>query len=78
MNANSTVSGSNSFSFAPSAPFQSAIVATVTPVVDLFATWRRRAADRRQLQGLDDQILRDIGLSRGEVECEISKPFWRG
>jgi uncharacterized protein YjiS (DUF1127 family) len=77
MNANSTASGSNSFWF-PSAPFQSAIVAAVTPAVDLFATWRRRATDRRRLQDLDDQMLRDIGLSRGDVEIEIKKPFWRG
>ena len=77
MNVNSTVSGSNSVSFAPSTPFQSAIVAAVTPVVDLFATWRQRAVDRRQLQELDEQLLQDIGLSRGDVEIEISKPFWR-
>jgi uncharacterized protein YjiS (DUF1127 family) len=30
------------------------------------------------LQELDDQLLRDIGLSRGDVEIEIIKPFWRG
>ena len=76
MNANSTVSGSSSFSF-PSAPFQSAIVAAVTPIVDLLATWHRRVADRRQLQDLDDQTLRDIGLARGDVEIEAGKPFWR-
>jgi uncharacterized protein YjiS (DUF1127 family) len=78
MSANPTVSSSNRVSFAPSTPFQSAIVAAVTPVVDLLATWRQRAVDRGQLQELDDQLLRDIGLSRGDVEIEIIKPFWRG
>jgi uncharacterized protein YjiS (DUF1127 family) len=46
--------------------------------VGLLATWRRRAAGRQQLCGLDDSMLRDVGLSRGDVEVEISKPFWRG
>jgi uncharacterized protein YjiS (DUF1127 family) len=39
--------------------------------------WRRRARDRRTLQSLDDQLLRDIGLSRADVEAEARKPFWR-
>ena len=43
----------------------------------LLASWRRRAADRRQLASLDGHMLRDIGLSVGDVEFEVSKPFWR-
>jgi len=44
----------------------------------LLARWRRRVADRRSLARLDDFMLRDIGLSRGDIEMEIGKPFWRG
>ncbi len=44
----------------------------------LLARWRRRVADRRSLARLDDFMLRDIGLARGDVEMEIGKPFWRG
>jgi len=47
-------------------------------IVDQLATWRQRAADRQHLQTLDDGMLRDIGLSRADVETEISRPFWRG
>jgi len=43
----------------------------------LLASWRRRAADRRQLASLDGHLLRDIGLSVGDVEIEAAKPFWR-
>ena len=43
----------------------------------LLASWRQRAADRRQLASLDGHMLRDIGLSVGDVEIEVSKPFWR-
>jgi len=37
----------------------------------------RRARQRRDLAALSDHALRDIGLSRGDVEVEIGKPFWR-
>lgn len=37
----------------------------------------RRARQRRDLAALSDHNLRDIGLSRSEVEIEIGKPFWR-
>ncbi|HYD99329.1 MAG TPA: DUF1127 domain-containing protein [Alphaproteobacteria bacterium] len=36
---------------------------------------RRRG--RRHLATLTDDMLRDIGLSRADVESELSKPFWR-
>jgi uncharacterized protein YjiS (DUF1127 family) len=46
-------------------------------VVDRLLTWQERARQRRQLQGLSDQMLRDIGLGRADVQAEASKPFWR-
>lgn len=39
--------------------------------------WRARATQRRVLAMLNDHILQDIGLSRADVEREVSKPFWR-
>jgi uncharacterized protein YjiS (DUF1127 family) len=39
--------------------------------------WRRRTAERQALLSLDDHILRDVGLTRREVELEGRKPFWR-
>ena len=39
--------------------------------------WRERAHQRRQLASLDDRLLRDIGLSRFQVDEEWRKPFWR-
>jgi uncharacterized protein YjiS (DUF1127 family) len=39
--------------------------------------WRRRARDRTQLAGLDDRMLRDIGLTRADAEFLSNKPFWR-
>lgn len=39
--------------------------------------WRRRARQRLELQGLDDHILQDVGLTREQVLAEARKPFWR-
>ncbi len=46
----------------------------------LFATlldWHRRAVERRQLLGLDERQLQDIGISRYDAVHEGDKPFWR-
>ena len=36
-----------------------------------------RARQRRALRGLSDAMLRDLGLTRGDVARETEKPFWR-
>jgi uncharacterized protein YjiS (DUF1127 family) len=47
--------------------------------VRLLATlfrWRERARQRRQLYALDDRMLKDIGITRVDVEREAGKHFW--
>ena len=39
--------------------------------------WLERAHQRRHLAMLSDHMLKDIGLTRADVEAESSKPFWR-
>jgi uncharacterized protein YjiS (DUF1127 family) len=41
--------------------------------------WRcaERSAQRRALAELDDDRLRDIGLTRAEAQNEAATPFWR-
>lgn len=39
--------------------------------------WRRRARDRAALAAYDERLLRDIGLTPGEAEVIVNKPFWR-
>jgi uncharacterized protein YjiS (DUF1127 family) len=48
-----------------------------TLLLDLLSNWLRRARERRALQGLDDGMLKDIGLTRVDIEFEVHKPFWR-
>lgn len=40
-------------------------------------TFWRRLNTRRMLLKLNDQQLRDIGLTRGQAEREASLPFWK-
>ena len=40
-------------------------------------TCAERSAQRRALAELDDDRLRDIGLTREEAQAEAAKPFWR-
>lgn len=40
-------------------------------------SWSERRRQRLALCRLDDRALRDIGLSRADVEAETRKPFWK-
>jgi uncharacterized protein YjiS (DUF1127 family) len=48
-----------------------------TELVEIPFTWVERTRQRRQLGLLSPHMLKDIGLSRADVELEMSKPFWR-
>jgi uncharacterized protein YjiS (DUF1127 family) len=51
--------------------------AALQQAMRVVGSWRQRARSRRRLLELDDHMLKDIGLTRGERFLEISKPFWR-
>jgi uncharacterized protein YjiS (DUF1127 family) len=53
---------------------------SLPPLVEglvLIARWIERARQRRALGGLDDHMLRDIGITRVEATREAGKPFWK-
>jgi uncharacterized protein YjiS (DUF1127 family) len=52
-------------------------LAAAARVLATLREWRRRARDRAELAGLDDRMLRDIGLTRADAEFLSNKPFWR-
>ncbi|MDX6750888.1 DUF1127 domain-containing protein [Geminicoccaceae bacterium 1502E] len=46
-------------------------------LADLVLLWLERYRQRRDLAGLDDHLLKDIGISRADAWQESAKPFWR-
>lgn len=45
--------------------------------LDRILDWQQRLSQRHHLGQLSDTMLSDIGLSRADIEQEVSKPFWR-
>ncbi len=46
-------------------------------LVDRLLEWQERNRSRILLGRLDDRMLRDMGVSRADVDYEVAKPFWR-
>lgn len=44
---------------------------------DVLLQWQQRVRQRHDLAELSDDGLKDIGLSRADVEGEVRKPFWQ-
>jgi len=53
-----------------------AIAALASAMIYGLLAWQRRAEERAVLAGLSEYQLKDIGLDRGQVVLESSKPFW--
>ena len=67
-------------SFVQQAPvsFWHSLLRAPIGIVDILLTWQARATERAHMASLDDHGLRDVGLSRADVDHEASLPFWRG
>jgi uncharacterized protein YjiS (DUF1127 family) len=44
--------------------------------LEMIVHWAELSRQRRALGMLDDRLLRDIGVSRADIEAETSKRFW--
>lgn len=55
----------------------SALHLSLIGMFHVLLTWRERSRQRSELASHGDAILKDLGLSRADVEAECRKPFWR-
>jgi uncharacterized protein YjiS (DUF1127 family) len=46
-------------------------------LIDCVLEWHDRRRQRYALQMLDDRLLKDIGISRADIQGEADKPFWK-
>lgn len=53
------------------------LVPVLDRVIETPIAWLERLRERRQLAGLSDSMLKDIGVSRADVEHLVEKPFWK-
>ncbi len=49
----------------------------IASLVDLILDWQERTRSRVLLGRMDDRMLRDMGITRADVDVETTKPFWR-
>ena len=60
------------------ATWRSAMVGMGVAIVEYLARLQAHARNRHAIQTLDDNMLKDIGLTRADIDNELSKPFWTG
>jgi uncharacterized protein YjiS (DUF1127 family) len=49
----------------------------LSTLLNRLAEWQERAEQRTHLAGMDDRMLKDIGISSVDAVRESSKPFWK-
>ena len=43
-----------------------------------FHSWLQREQERGDLARLDERDLHDLGVTRGDLEFRLNRPFWQG
>lgn len=46
-------------------------------IVETLYFWQRRAKMRKELRNRSDHLLKDIGLTRAQVNSDYNKRFWQ-
>jgi uncharacterized protein YjiS (DUF1127 family) len=53
------------------------IAAATQALANTLHVWGSRIRERQSFPLINDRELHDLGVSRWELERELSKPFWR-
>ncbi|MDE4174530.1 DUF1127 domain-containing protein [Phaeobacter sp. PT47_59] len=65
------------FTFLNTQPTLPVLAQVAVEVAVLVTKWSLRHRSRKQLRGLSQEQLQDIGLTRAEAHYEATLPFWR-
>ena len=52
------------------------LIVLLRAVIRRVERWHALYRQRQQLAALGDDALKDIGLSRADIESEVNRPFW--
>ncbi len=63
--------------FRPSTCERLSINGMLVRLAETIAVGLERRRQRVALALLDDRMLLDIGLTAADVDCEVTKPFWK-
>lgn len=58
-------------------PARRRVPSNLSKSLDVLLLWLQRRRERHQLAGLSDHVLKDIGVTRADVDGETRKTFWR-
>jgi uncharacterized protein YjiS (DUF1127 family) len=58
-------------------PARRRVPSKLSEAFDLLLLWRQRRRERHMLGAFSDHMLKDIGLTRADIEAEVRKSFWR-
>ncbi|KZB68283.1 hypothetical protein AUP42_12605 [Thalassospira lucentensis] len=58
--------------------WRSAVAGIAVSVLERVRVWQESARNRRMLEQLDDHLLKDVGMTRSDLDRELSRPFWIG
>ena len=58
-------------------PARRRVPSNLSKSLDVLLLWLQRRRERHQLAGLSYHVLKEIGVTRADVDGETRKTFWR-
>jgi len=56
--------------------WRSAMFGAAISIAEKLRHLQKHARDRKALERLDDHLLKDVGMTRSDLDRELSRPFW--